>query len=124
MPVACTRADPCPYHSQTLASAIAAARPVAFMISTPGFCQTAICGPVLEFMVDDAPNLTRFAVVHAEVYVDPASGNVQDTTEAVSAYGLGWEPSFYVADATGTVTARLDFLWDEAEYRAAVATVA
>jgi hypothetical protein len=120
----CTRPTPCPYHRQTLAEAMAAGTPVAFMISTPGFCQTQICGPVLEFMVESESDLSGFALVHAEVYVDPTSGNVQDTTEAIAAYGLGWEPSFYVADATGTVTARLDFLWDEAEFRAAVATAA
>jgi hypothetical protein len=120
----CTRSEPCPFHEITLTDALASGKPVAFMISTPGFCQTAICGPVLEFMVDAAPRLTDFAVVHAEVYVAPETGDLSRTTDAIAAYGLAWEPSFYVADATGTVTARLDFLWDGAEFDTAIATVA
>jgi hypothetical protein len=120
----CTRSEPCPFHQITLTDALASGKPVAFMISTPGFCQTAICGPVLEFMVDAAPRLADFAVVHAEVYVAPESGDLSRTTDAVAAYGLAWEPSFYVADSGGTVTARLDFLWDGTEFDAAVATVA
>jgi hypothetical protein len=79
---------------------------------------------VLEFMVGAAPQLADFTLVHAEVYVDPTSGNLDDTTDAIATYALGWEPSFYVADATGTVTARLDFLWDDTEFQAALATVA
>jgi hypothetical protein len=121
----CTRTpEPCPFHDVTLTEALASGKPVAFMISTPGFCQTAICGPVLEFMVDSATQHSNLALVHAEVYVAPQSGDLSKTTDAVATYGLAWEPSFYVADATGTVTARLDFLWDGAEFDAAVATIA
>jgi hypothetical protein len=120
----CTRTTPgpCPFHDVTLTEALAAGTPVAFMISTPGFCQTAICGPVLELLVTAAADRSDLTVVHAEVYVAPEGGDLTKTTEAVSTYGLGWEPSFYVADATGTVTARLDFLWDETEFDAALAS--
>jgi hypothetical protein len=47
----CTRSEPCPFHAMTLTEALASGKPVAFMISTPGFCQSAICGPVLELLV-------------------------------------------------------------------------
>jgi hypothetical protein len=121
----CTRPQgTCPFHTATLTEALAAGTPVLFVISTPGFCQTEICGPVLEMVVEAAPRLSGVSVVHAEVYTDPRSGSLEDTTEAISTYALAWEPSLYVADATGTVTARLDFLWDVAEFDAAVATVA
>jgi hypothetical protein len=122
----CTRTvpGPCPFHDRTLTEAMAGGRPVVFIISTPGFCQTEICGPVLELAIEAAPAHTDFAIVHAEVYVAPEQGDLTKTTPAIATYGLAWEPSLYVADATGTVTARLDFLWDGAEFDQAVASIA
>lgn len=119
----CTRPDECPFHSVSLSDALAAGGPVALMISTPGFCQTAICGPVLELLIEAAPQLPSLTVVHAEVYVAPEKGDMT-TTEVIPTYGLPYEPSLFVADATGTVTARLDFSWDRTELEAALATIA
>ncbi len=122
----CTRSPkPCPFHAVTLTDAIAAKQPIVFVVSTPGFCQTAICGPVLELLVDMAPTLTRFQIVHAEVYVEPnkATSGAPKTTEAVATYGLEYEPSLYVADAGAMVRARLDFSWDRGELESALALV-
>jgi hypothetical protein len=120
----CTRAEPCPFHRITLADALASGKPTVLLISTPGFCQTMICGPVLELLIDAAGSRDDLAVVHAEVYVDPQSGDISRTTEVISTYGLSYEPSFYVADASGTVRSRLDFSWDRAELTQALATLA
>lgn len=123
----CTRTpDPCPFHQKTLTEALQSGKPVAFIVSTPGYCQTAICGPVLELLIDASKSNSNVEYVHAEVYVDPAkvsSGNPQ-TTPAISTYGLQFEPSLIVANASGIVTARLDFSWDRAELQAALASVA
>lgn len=118
----CTRSpEPCAFHDQTLTEAMALGKPLVFIVSTPGFCQTAICGPVLEILVDVAPNYPDLQVVHAEVYVDPNKlGANVETTEAVDTYAMTFEPSLVVTDATGTVTARLDFTWDRAELTAAL----
>lgn len=123
----CTRATPCPFHAISLTDALAAKRPTIFVISTPGFCQTAICGPVLELLVEQQASLSsRFQIVHAEVYVDPnkKTSGPPKTTEAVEAYGLDYEPSLFVADAGGIVRARLDFTWDRKELATAIASVA
>jgi hypothetical protein len=120
----CTRTDPCPFHQMTLTDALASGKPVALIISTPGFCQTMICGPVLELLIDAASSHPELAIVHAEVYVDPQSGNLSKTTEVISTYGLTYEPTFFAADATGTVRARLDFSWDRAELTQALASLA
>jgi hypothetical protein len=122
----CTRSPkPCPFHAVTLTDAIASKKPIVFAISTPGFCQTAICGPVLELLVEMAPSLSRFQIVHAEVYVEPnkQSSGAPKTTEAIATYGLEYEPSLYVADAGAIVRARLDFSWDRTELEAALALV-
>ena len=123
----CTRTPKaCPFHTISLSDAIAAKKPIVFVISTPGFCQTAICGPVLEMLVDAAPTLSRFQIVHAEVYVEPnkKTSGAPKTTEAVSTYGLEYEPTLFVADAGSIVQARLDFSWDRTELDAALALVA
>ena len=122
----CTRSPkPCPFHTTTLTDAIAARKPTVFVVSTPGFCQTAICGPVLELLIDLAPGLPRFQFIHAEVYVEPNKkiSGAPKTTDAVSVYGLQYEPSLFVADADAIVRARLDFSWDRAELDAALAQV-
>jgi hypothetical protein len=39
---------------------------------------------------------------------------------AVTAYSLNFEPVLFVADATGTLVARLDSIWDESELNTAL----
>lgn len=122
----CTRATPCDFHAQTLTEALGTGKPTVLIISTPGFCQTDICGPVLELLIDAADGRDDLAVVHAEVYVDPslfADGEFPATTEAVNTYALPFEPQLLVADEAGTIVARLDTTWDRSELDAALALV-
>lgn len=122
----CTRSPKaCPFHEVTLTDAIASKKPIVLSVSTPGFCQTAICGPVLELLVDLAPTLGRFQIVHAEVFVEPnkQTAGAPKTTDTITTYGLDYEPSLYVADAGAIVRARLDFSWDRAELESALALV-
>lgn len=123
----CTMAEPCPFHDVSLDDALTEGRPVAFMISTPGFCQTGICGPVLELMIEEHPSVPDLRCVHAEVYTDPSRlGELSPpelVTDAVTTYGLEFEPSLVLADPSGMVVARLDFTWDRAELREALALV-
>ena len=116
----CTAETTCPLHELSL-DAVPEGRPVAFLISTPRFCQTAICGPVLDLLVAAGPVHPEVAMVHAEVYRDETA---RQTTPAVVAYGLTFEPSLVVADRTGTITARLDYTFDRTELDAALAAVA
>lgn len=122
----CTRSpSPCPFHSITLTDALASKKPTVLAITTPGFCQTAICGPVLEILMELAPKFPALQVVHAEVYVEPnkKTSGAPKTTETIATYGLAYEPSLYVADAAGIVKTRLDFTWDRVELEAALAGV-
>ena len=122
----CTRFDPCPYHEHNLADVVGNGTPTALMISTPGFCQTAICGPVLELLIDIDPG--GINVIHGEVYTNPSRLNeVNDRTTLLSpivtTFDMNFEPSFVVADGDGIVTARLDYTFDKTELEAALATV-
>jgi hypothetical protein len=67
----CTAVPPCPLHATSLADALGTATPVALLVSTPAFCQTAICGPVLDLLVERSTALSdRVTFLHVEVYTD------------------------------------------------------
>jgi hypothetical protein len=123
----CTRAVPCPFHEVSLADALESGLPTVLLVATPGFCQTDICGPVVDLLIDEVEDRDDLAVVHAEVYVDPvadfASGEFPATTPVVETYSLPYEPQLVVADAAGTIVARLDTIWDRSELRDAMAAV-
>jgi hypothetical protein len=117
----CTLEPACPLHDVTLEQALGSGKPVAFLISTPAYCQTAICGPVLDLLIAEAEGRDLVAL-HAEVWKDAAAldGNIATATatEALEAYGLveaSYEPSLFIADAGGVVRSRLDLLYDRAE---------
>ena len=121
----CTRVpSQCSLHATSLAEVLKTNGPTALLISTPGFCQTAVCGPVLELLLSEKANFPAIRMVHAEVYEDPqefAQGKPNPrTTQAVKTYGMSYEPSLIVANAQGTVTSRLDFTWDRAELKTAL----
>lgn len=119
----CTRAVPCPFHSVSLGEALEQGRPTVLLVSTPGFCQTDICGPVVDLLIDAVGDRTDLAAVHAEVYVDPSEfseGGFPATTDTVNTYALPFEPHLVVADGSGTVVARLDITWDQGELRDAL----
>ena len=122
----CTRDPICPLHDRTLGEVLAGGKPVALLISTPQFCQTGVCGPVLDTMLDLRTEFPGIAFVHAEVYNDPNNGGdpaAAGVTATVQAYGLSFEPSLFVAGADGIITSRLDNIFDRGELRAALAGV-
>lgn len=109
----CTAIPPCPLHEVALDAALARALPVVLLVSTPAFCQTAICGPVLNLLVDRRGAIgDRATVIHAEVYTDERA---TQTTPTVDALGLRYEPSLFLAGADGVVRSRLDYTFDATE---------
>jgi len=122
----CTRAVPCPFHELNLADVLHNGRPTAMVIATPGFCQTDICGPVVDLLIDAAPDRPDIDFVHAEVYVDPSvfeTGKFPATTPAVNINELPFEPVLYVADADANIVSTLSTTWDRSELAAALRAV-
>lgn len=118
----CTRNPPCPLHEVSLDAAVAAGRPVAVLISTPAYCQTGICGPVLDLLIEAAAD-TDLEVIHVEVYTQSTAGATGPVSPLVTdTFGLEYEPALFVADATGMITARLDNIYDGPELTEALAT--
>ena len=110
----------------SLDTALSERRPVVLLIGTPMFCQTAVCGPVLELLMEIAPEFGDLQFIHTEVYAapgsgsDPASGGLAPVVEA---FGLSFEPSLFVANPNTTVNSRLDNIYDREELRQALRAV-
>jgi hypothetical protein len=122
----CTRDPACELHAVSLADALGAG-PIALSISTPEFCQTAICGPVLDLLIEALPGHPTVTGIHAEVYADPRGGT-DPTAGGLSPiaedYALPFEPVLYLVDASGRITNRLDSVYDRVELNAALAEIA
>jgi hypothetical protein len=111
----CTRLpEPCPFHDVDLATAITAGTPTVLLVSTPQFCQIGVCGPVLNLLMETRDRYPGLTYVHAEVYVGPDGPN-GPTTPTVDAMGLLFEPSIFFVGADGTVSERLDIVFDRTE---------
>ena len=102
----CTLDPPCGMHETSFDDLVEARRPVMLTIATPGFCETAICGPTVEVVeslrtgrADDG-----VAWVHLEVFTDAGATLAQQVTE----WNLPSEPWLFAVDADGTVIGRLD----------------
>jgi hypothetical protein len=108
----------------TVAAAMAANRPFVVTFSTPAYCQTRTCGPVVQVVQAVAKNWQKQGVdfVHIEIYKDndPSKG----TNRWVNEWGLESEPFTFVVDGKGVVRTRLEGAFSAAELDAAVANVA
>lgn len=114
----CTRPEPCPFHQVTLTRALSGGTPVVYLVGTPAHCQTAICGPVLDLLIEASTEFPQVSYVHTEIYADEAATVV---APAVVALGVQFEPLLFLVSADGVVARRLDVIYDRAELRAALA---
>lgn len=117
----CTANPICPFHTVTVKEALAAAKPVVLLVGTPAHCKTAVCGPVLTFLIDEQPSFANKAsIVHMEPY---ANDDLTEIAPGLAALSMQYEPALFVTDAKGIITSRLDHVWDLAEQRAALAAI-
>jgi hypothetical protein len=119
----CTRDPVCPLHDVTLKTALGGGAPIAFLVATPKYCQTAICGPVLDVLLKQKDQFPQVKMLHAEVYPSDAAAQPghQQVTEAVTAFGLTFEPALYLAKPDGTIVNRIDTIVDGVELHDALA---
>jgi hypothetical protein len=124
-PICTRKPEPCPLHDRSLDEVLAAGRPVAYLVSSPQFCQIGVCGPVLELLLEQHAARPDIAMVHAEVYADTRGGDLRsaELAPAVQAYSLSYEPALFVAGADGRIVERLDNVFDRAELQSAIAKV-
>ncbi len=103
-------------HQMTIAQAVHSGRPTVLVFATPAFCQSRICGPVLDEVLDTYSTYSdRVNYLHVEPYtltadgqpIAAAGGGLQ-TVEAVQRYGLPTEPWVFIIDARGKIAAKFE----------------
>ena len=114
----CTADPPCPLHDVSLDAALGEQRPLAVLFATPALCQSRLCGPVLDTLLEQREAFAdRVRFLHVEIYTDRTGETLAPT---VQAYNLAAEPVLFLAGADGTVSERLDNAFDRVEARAAL----
>jgi hypothetical protein len=94
-------------YQMSVAQAVSSGKPSLILFATPGFCQTAVCGPgveVLERLVDKFGD--KVNAVHVEVYQYPFDPLKE--VEAMHEWGLKTEPWLFLVDKTGRVAGRYE----------------
>ena len=119
--------DPNPqpsFYELSLDQAVASSKPTVLVFSTPAYCRTSACGPLLEHVKDIAPDHPDVNFIHVEVFTgltDPDfAPDAAHLAPAVGPdfYNLPSEPWVFVIDESGTVTARFEGVMDPAELTA------
>lgn len=111
----CTRSPACPLHDVSLDTVLGTS-PVALLVATPAYCQTAICGPVLDVLLNN--RVKGITYIHAEVWMDDT---FKSSAPLLDAYGIDYEPVLFVVRADGTVVDRLDVIFDADDLAASLA---
>ncbi len=107
-------------HDTTIADALDAGRPVVAVFSTPVYCQSRFCGPLVEVVSDLALRYEeRAEFVMIEVWHDFEEQQLNDAAaEWIQTEAGGNEPWVFLVDGDGTILARWDNVLDVAELEA------
>lgn len=93
-------------YQMSVAQAVSSGKPSLILFATPGYCQTAVCGPgveVVKRLVDRFGD--RVNAVHVEVYRLPYDGTM---VPAMREWGLLTEPWLFLVDGQGKIAARYE----------------
>ena len=110
----CTREPACPLHEISLDAALAAGGPLVVNFGTPARCESRMCGPVLDILLEELGSFPGLRAIHVEIYRDPTTTDLVPTVEA---WQLQTEPWLFGIDGQGRVVDRLDGAFDRAEVR-------
>ncbi len=121
----CTQDPQCPLHTTSLDAALAGKKPVAYLVATPKFCQTGICGPVLEVLEKTAPAYDgKITFIHQEVYRSAKEaaekGTAAPLAPQVEQLHIQSEPVLFITDSSGVIRHRIDTAYSQTELRAAL----
>ena len=87
--------------------AVTSEKPSMILFATPGFCQTAVCGPGVD-VLDRLANKfgDKVNAVHVEVYQYPFER--LKPVKTMDEWGLQTEPWLFLVDKTGHIAARFE----------------
>ena len=105
----CSRTPACPLHDKVIGDLLGKGRPLVVIFSTPAFCTSRFCGPVLEVLLDKAPAYQdRVDFVHIEVWQD---FQLQKHRAAADEWNLPTEPYTFFMDKTGKILAKIEAIF-------------
>ena len=116
-----TRLPPAPELARKSFADVVGKEPVALLFATPQLCQSRVCGPVTDEMLQlRAKYGDDMTFIHQEVYVDndPNKG----LREPLRRFNLRSEPWLFVVGRDGRVTARLEGSFGLAAFEQAIKT--
>ncbi len=118
----CSRSPACPLHDKVIGDVLGNGRPLVVQFSTPAFCQTRFCGPVLEVLLQQVPRYQdRIDFVHIEVWQD---FQLQKNRPAVTEWNLPGEPYTFFIGKDGAVAGRLEAVFSDEELASAISQLA
>jgi hypothetical protein len=94
-------------YQMSIQQAVTSGKPSLILFATPGFCQTAVCGPgvdVLSKLTDTFGD--KIVPVHVEIYQYPFE-KLQHVA-AMEEWGIKTEPWLFLVDKNGTVAGRFE----------------
>jgi hypothetical protein len=130
-----TDAHPDPaFYTTSVDQALAKHKPFVVIFATPKFCTSAQCGPTLDSIkpyVAKYPTVTfinvepyKLKLVNGTLVADTdATGQLQPTATTTDEWHLVTEPTVYVVNRDGVVTADFDLIFSDDELSAALDAV-
>jgi hypothetical protein len=129
-----TDAHPEPtFYETSVDQAIAAHEPFVLIFATPKFCVSAQCGPTLDRIKPYAARYPSVTFINVEPYklklvngaleADLDANNQLQTTAVTDEWHLFNEPTVYVVNRDGVVTASFELIFSDAELTAALDAV-
>jgi hypothetical protein len=120
-------------YETSVEQALAAHKPFVLIFATPKFCTSAQCGPTLDRIkpfVTRYPTVTfinvepyKLKLVDGTLEADVDADNQLQTAPTTDEWHLFSEPTVYVVDRTGVVTANFELIFSDAELTAALDAV-
>ncbi len=101
------------FYQMTVTQALEAHKPFVVVFATPAFCQTALCGPVLNNVKAIQPEFaSKVNFIHIEPYVLDANGGLANgqlaATQSTTDWNLQTEPWIFVIGSDGKITDRFE----------------
>jgi len=129
-----TDPDPEPaLYETSIDEALAAKEPFVVIFATPKFCKTAQCGPTLDRIkpfLDRYPSVTfinvepyRLKLVDGTLEAELGPNDQLQPVGTTEEWRLVNEPTVYVVDRTGVVTANFELIFSDRELTAALDAV-
>ena len=114
----CSRDPICPLHDKVIADYLGKGRPLVVQFSTPAYCETRFCGPVLEVLLTQVPAYQdKMDFIHIEVWQDFQLKKYRD---ANLEWKLPTEPYTFLMDGAGVVRGKIEAIFTEEELKQAL----